>query len=60
MLKFFSKWAGPAATDGEPLDHPAIRAMSLDELADLPLTPRWPERYLRSTSPCWNSTERRL
>lgn len=42
MFKFFLKRRRESGPD-DPLAHPAIQAMSLDEIADLPLTPQWPD-----------------
>ncbi|MCO6387712.1 hypothetical protein [Aliihoeflea sp. 40Bstr573] len=42
MLKFFWRKVEIAPRLDDPLAHSAIRAMSLDEIADLPLTPQWP------------------
>jgi hypothetical protein len=42
MLKFFWRKGQSGRPSHDPLDHPAIRAMSLDEIADLPMTPHWP------------------
>jgi hypothetical protein len=50
MFKFF--WIchrEPASND--PLAHPAIRAMSLDQIADLPMTPDWPHGGKRVSVP---------
>lgn len=42
MFKFFLRRRRESSPD-DPLAHPAIQAMSLDEIADLPLTPQWPD-----------------
>lgn len=42
MLKFFWRNHQSDPSFDDPLDHPVIRAMSLDEIADLPMTPDWP------------------
>ncbi|MBL0934925.1 MAG: hypothetical protein IBJ07_09255 [Rhizobiaceae bacterium] len=50
MLKFFWKGVQSGVRSHDPLDHPAIRAMSLDEIADLPMTPDWPHGESRTYS----------
>lgn len=42
MLQFFWNAKATEIPAADPLDHPALRAMTSDQLADLPLTPDWP------------------
>jgi hypothetical protein len=59
MFKFFLKRCREPSPD-DPLAHPAIQAMSLDEIADLPLTPQWPHGSRRTFTPSWCLAERKL
>ncbi|PSH70781.1 hypothetical protein CU102_01665 [Phyllobacterium brassicacearum] len=44
LLRILSKWSrgddAPADWHRDPLSHPALEAMCLDQLADLPFDPR--------------------